>query len=106
MSQIYTAAAKKPGLPPKAQRPICRTFSWRGGEKKKRRKKKEKTLATHQAEMSWRRRAVVLDKPVGSLRNRNERQGKADKDDELFLEAEIDDRRVVSQKAQDERFRI
>jgi hypothetical protein len=54
--------------------------------------------------MPRRRRAVVLDKPAGSLRDRSERQRKADEDDEQFLEAEIDDRRVVCPKAQNERF--
>ncbi|KAL2173626.1 uncharacterized protein P884DRAFT_317519 [Thermothelomyces heterothallicus CBS 202.75] len=54
--------------------------------------------------MSRRRRAIVLDK-LASLRSRNERQRKADEDDELFLDAEFDDRREICQKEQEERTR-
>ncbi|KAK4237692.1 hypothetical protein C8A03DRAFT_34311, partial [Achaetomium macrosporum] len=50
------------------------------------------------------RRAIVIDKPAG-FDDRNERQRKGDEDDELFLDAEINDRREVCLTAQEERFR-
>ncbi|KAL2260128.1 hypothetical protein VTK26DRAFT_5967 [Humicola hyalothermophila] len=55
--------------------------------------------------MSRRRGAIVLDKPVAGLRDRSERQRKADEDDELFLETNIDDKREVCSKSQEERVR-
>jgi len=55
--------------------------------------------------MLARRRAIVLDKPAYS-HDRAERQRRADQDDDLFLDTELDDRRqLVCPKEQDERFR-
>ncbi|KAK4233861.1 hypothetical protein C8A03DRAFT_19135 [Achaetomium macrosporum] len=50
------------------------------------------------------RHAIVIDKPAG-FDDRNERQRKAAADDELFLDAEINDRREVCRTAQEERSR-
>ncbi|KAL2131055.1 hypothetical protein VTI74DRAFT_5594 [Chaetomium olivicolor] len=47
---------------------------------------------------------VVIDKPVAYLLNdRDARQRKADKDDELFLTADFDSERVVCPKEQNTR---
>jgi hypothetical protein len=55
--------------------------------------------------MLTRRRAIVLDNPVYS-RDRTERQRRADQDDDVFLDAELNDgRRLVCPKEQEERFR-
>ena len=50
--------------------------------------------------MFGRRRVVVLDKPV-HLRDQSERQRKADQDDEVFLDTEINDRRQVCARLQE-----
>lgn len=53
--------------------------------------------------MFRRRRTVIIDKPGLSLRDRNERQQKADEDDELFRDADHNNESVVNKKAQGER---
>ncbi len=58
----------------------------------------------NRAKMLARRRAVVVDKPAYS-RDRGERQQRADQDDELFVDADLNDRRVVCPRGQEERFR-
>lgn len=55
--------------------------------------------------MPRRRYAVVHGKPVAGLRDRSERQRKADEDDERFLEANISDKREVCDLAQEQRVR-
>ncbi|KAK4251741.1 hypothetical protein C7999DRAFT_27819 [Corynascus novoguineensis] len=51
--------------------------------------------------MSRRRGAVVLNKPAAVLRDLSERQRKADEDDELFLDSNIEDESVETYKKRD-----
>ncbi|KAK4248639.1 hypothetical protein C7999DRAFT_30873 [Corynascus novoguineensis] len=55
--------------------------------------------------MSRRRGAVVLNKPAAGLRDLSERQRRADEDDELFLDTNIEDEREVCERSKEERFR-
>ncbi|KAL2139235.1 hypothetical protein VTI28DRAFT_5495 [Corynascus sepedonium] len=91
-------------FPPLYQRRIiedCRSILQTHTQKKREKKRKKNRHSF--IKMFRRRRAVIIDKPGFSLRDRNERQRKADEDDELFHDADNNDKRVVNKKAQEER---